>query len=132
VMGYSAVLVILLAALTALLLTRDAAEATILRTPGQLYQKTEQGTVKNLYNISVINKTNADMPLTLKLHNTDGSIRVVGSDLVLPAQGKANGVFFAEIPQSQLQGMNSKIEIGVYHGEELITTQETKFLAPAK
>jgi cytochrome c oxidase accessory protein FixG len=132
VMGYSAVLVILLAALTALLLTRDAAEATILRTPGQLYQKTEQGTVKNLYNISVINKTNADMPLTLKLHNTDGSIRVVGSDLVLPAQGKANGVFFAEIPQNQLQGMNSKIEIGVYHGEELITTQETKFLAPAK
>jgi cytochrome c oxidase accessory protein FixG len=132
VMGYSSVLMLLLVALTTLLLTRDAAEATILRTPGQLYQKTTQGTVKNLYNISVINKTNAEMPLTLKLHNTAGAIQVVGSDLVLPAQGKADGVFFAEIPQAQLQGMNSKIEIGVYHGEELITVQDTKFLAPAK
>ncbi|MBF8962414.1 cytochrome c oxidase accessory protein CcoG [Pontibacter sp. FD36] len=132
VMGYSAVLMLLLVALTALLLTRDDAEATVLRTPGQLYQKTEQGTVKNLYNISVINKTNTDMPLTLKLLNKDGSIQMVGSELVLPAQGKADGVFFAEIPQSQLTGMNAKIEIGVYHEGELITTQDTKFLAPAK
>ncbi|SIQ95100.1 cytochrome c oxidase accessory protein CcoG [Pontibacter lucknowensis] len=132
VMGYSAVLLLLLVALTSLLLTRDAAEATILRTPGQLYQKTEQGTVKNLYNISVINKTNFEMPLTLKLHNTDGTIKMVGSELVLPAQGKADGVFFAEIPQNQLTGMNAKIEIGVYHEGELITTQDTKFLAPAK
>jgi cytochrome c oxidase accessory protein FixG len=132
VMGYSTVLVILLTALSALLLTRDEAEATILRTPGQLYQKTIQGTVKNLYNISVINKTNIDMPLTLKLHGTDGTIHMVGSELVLPAQGKADGVFFAEIPQGQITGMNAKIEIGVYHGDELITVQDTKFLAPAK
>ena len=132
VMGYSAVLMLLMVVLTTLLLTRDDAQATILRTPGQLYQKTEQGTVKNLYNISVINKTNFDMPLTLKLHNTDGTIQMVGSELVLPAQGKADGVFFAEIPQDQLTGMNAKIEIGVYHGGELITTQDTKFLAPAK
>ena len=132
VMGYTSVLALLLIALTTLLLTRDNAEATILRTPGQLYQKTEQGTVKNLYNISVINKTNTEMPLTLKLLSSDGTIKVVGSELVLPAQGIAEGVFFAEIPQTKLTGINSKIEIGVYHGNDLITTQDTKFLAPAK
>ena len=132
VMGYSAVLLLLMTALTTLLLTRDEAEATILRTPGQLYQKTEQGHIKNLYNISVINKTNHDMPLTLKLLNKEGTIKVIGNELVLPAQGIAEGVFFTEIPKEQLTGMNSKIEIGVYHGDELITTQDTKFLAPAK
>lgn len=132
VMGYSGVLVIVLTALSALLLTRDEVQATILRTPGQLYQKTEQGTVKNLYNISVINKTNTDMPLTLKLHDTEGSIQMVGSELVLPAQGKADGVFFAELPEGQIKGMNAAIEIGVYYGNELITVQDTKFLAPAK
>ncbi|WP_018477918.1 cytochrome c oxidase accessory protein CcoG [Pontibacter roseus] len=132
VMGYSAVLALLLLALSALLIIRDNAEATILRTPGQLYQKTEQGTVKNLYNISVINKTNTEMPLTLKLLSSDGTIKVVGNELVLPAQGIAEGVFFAEIPKEQLTGMNSEIEIGVFHNDELITTQETKFLAPAK
>ncbi|QCR22206.1 cytochrome c oxidase accessory protein CcoG [Pontibacter sp. SGAir0037] len=132
VMSYSAILVLLVAALSTLLLTRDDAEATILRTPGQLYQKTEAGTIKNLYNISVINKTNAEMPLTLKLLSQEGAIKVIGNDLILPAQGIAEGVFFTEIPKSQLHGMNSKIEIGVYHGNELITKQETKFLAPAK
>ncbi|MFD2244942.1 cytochrome c oxidase accessory protein CcoG [Pontibacter ruber] len=132
IMGYSAVLLLLLTALTTLLLTRDEAEATILRTPGQLYQKTEEGHIKNLYNISVINKTNHDMPLTLKLLDKEGTIKVVGSELVLPAQGIAEGVFFTEIAKEQLTGMNSEIEIGVYHGDELITSTDTKFLAPAK
>ncbi|WP_114781576.1 cytochrome c oxidase accessory protein CcoG [Botryobacter ruber] len=131
VMGYTGVLALLLAASSTLLLLRDDAEATILRTPGQLYQKTEQGTIKNLYNISVINKTNEEMPLTLKLLSGEGSVQVVGSELVLPAQGITEGVFFTEIPKDQLKGMNSEIEIGVFHGDELITTQDTKFLAPA-
>ncbi|WP_347158767.1 cytochrome c oxidase accessory protein CcoG [Pontibacter chitinilyticus] len=132
VMGYTAVLVVLLVALSTLLLLRDQAEATILRTPGQLYQKTAQGTIKNLYNISVINKTNHTMPLTLQLLNKKGELEVIGDELVLPAQGIAEGVFFAEIPQEQLDGMNSKVEIGLYFGDELITTQDTKFLAPPK
>ncbi|MBB6610358.1 cytochrome c oxidase accessory protein CcoG [Pontibacter sp. Tf4] len=131
VMGYTAVLLVLITALTTLLLTRDEAEATILRTPGQLYQKTEQGNIKNLYNISVINKTNHEMPLTLKLIGKEGTIKVVGSELMLPAQGIVEGVFFAEMAKDQLTGMNSEVEIGVYHGDELITTTETKFLGPA-
>lgn len=132
VMGYTAVLAVLLTALTTLLLTRDEAEATILRTPGQLFQKTEQGHIKNLYNISVINKTNHEMPLTLKLLDKEGTIKVVGNELVLPAQGIAEGVFFTEIAKDDLTGMNSEIEIGVYYGDELITTTDTKFLGPAK
>ncbi|MCC9137368.1 cytochrome c oxidase accessory protein CcoG [Pontibacter silvestris] len=131
VMGYTAVLAVLLTALTTLLLTRDEAEATILRTPGQLYQTTAQGNIRNLYNISLINKTNHQMPLTLKLLEKQGNITVVGNELKLPAQGIVEGVFFMEIPKSQLSGMNSKVEIGVYSGDELITTQKTKFLGPA-
>lgn len=133
VMGYTSVLVVLLTALTTLLLSRDEAEATILRTPGQLYQKSEGGNIKNLYNISVINKTNHEMPLTLKLLNKKGTIKVIGGDkLILPAQGIVEGVFFTEIPQEELQKMNSEIEVGLYYKDELITTQDTKFLAPAK
>ncbi|MDX5437164.1 MAG: cytochrome c oxidase accessory protein CcoG, partial [Pontibacter sp.] len=92
-----------------------------------------QGHVKNLYNISVINKTNHEMPLTLKLLNKQGTIKVIGGDkLILPAQGIVEGVFFTEIPQEELQKMNSEIEIGLFYKGELITTQDTKFLAPAK
>lgn len=132
VIGYTAVLAVLLTALSTLLLTRDEAQATILRTPGQLYQKTEQGHIKNLYNISVINKTNHEMPLTLKLLDKQGTIQVIGGEqLVLPAQGIVEGVFFTEIPLEELQGMNSEIEVGLFYNDELITVQDTKFLAPA-
>ena len=56
---------------------------------------------------------------------------MIGNELVLPAQGIAEGVFFTEIAKADLTGMNSEIEIGVYHGNELITTTDTKFLGPA-
>src|SRR5690606_18470843 len=86
VMGYTTILAILLGALSILLVLRDEAEATILRTPGQLYQKTAGGNIKNLYNISIINKTNHTMPLRLKLMDKEGNITMVGRELTLPAQ----------------------------------------------
>ncbi|GHA56967.1 cytochrome c oxidase accessory protein CcoG [Pontibacter akesuensis] len=132
VMSLTGVLAILLVALTTLLMTRDEAEATILRTPGQQYQKTEEGHIRNLYNISVINKTNHNLPLSLKLLDKEGTIKVIGSELVLPAQGIVEGIFFMEIAQEQLTGLNSEIEVGVFHGDELITTTDTKFMGPAK
>ncbi|MFL4368810.1 FixG Ig-like domain-containing protein, partial [Enterobacter asburiae] len=76
----------------------------VLRTPGQLFQKTPQGTITNLYNISVINKTNAPYPLTLRvLEPAQGRISLVGGQgLKLPAQGIVEGVFFAELPRTAL------------------------------
>ncbi|ALD22399.1 cytochrome c oxidase accessory protein CcoG [Hymenobacter sp. DG25A] len=128
----SGVLVLLLAGLTFLLVSRSNVEATVLRTPGQLFQKTERGTISNLYNISVINKTNHPYPITLKvLEPAGGTIALVGKDgLTLPAQGLTEGVFFAELPKSALHATNQKIRIGVFSGGQLITETNTKFLGP--
>ncbi len=132
IISYSIVLLILASALVTMLVIRDNIDATILRTPGQMYQKTDHGTVTNLYNISLINKTQHEMPLTLKVISPEGGkIKMVGSELVLPGQGKTEGVFFIEIPQSVLKSINSKIKIGVYSGDELLIEEKTKFLAPS-
>ena len=128
--AYTAVLVVLVAAFAILLATRSNIEATILRTPGMLYQQTEKGTVTNLYNITLINKTDEEMPVTLKILSSEGSIKVVRNELVLPKQGLVEGVFFAEIPNASIKSASSKIEIGIYHGDELIDTETTKFLGP--
>jgi cytochrome c oxidase accessory protein FixG len=128
--GYTGVLLLLIAGCVALLVTRNNVEATILRTPGMLYQKKEQGRVSNLYNISVINKTIKSMPITLKLLAPQGTIRLVKNDLVLPEQGLAEGVFFAELPREALSGTSTEITIGVYSGDQLISTEKTKFLGP--
>ncbi|WP_205503369.1 cytochrome c oxidase accessory protein CcoG [Rufibacter psychrotolerans] len=128
--SYTAVLVLLLAGFVTLLVTRENIDATILRTPGMLFQTGKDGQVSNLYNISVINKTTERLPITLKLIHPQGTIRLVRSGLVLPEQGLAEGVFFAEIPQKDLNGVSTEIEVGVYVGDKLVTTEKTKFLGP--
>jgi cytochrome c oxidase accessory protein FixG len=130
--AYTGVLVLLIAAMVGLLITRSNVAATVLRTPGQLYQKTDHNTVTNLYNISVINKTNHAMPIELRvLEPANGTVKLVGQNgLTLPAQGKTDGVFFAELPNAALTRTSNKIRIGVYSGGKLITEEKTKFLAP--
>jgi cytochrome c oxidase accessory protein FixG len=131
--GYTSVLVILIGILITLLATRNNVDATILRTPGMLFQKSDKGNIVNLYNISVINKTNEAMPITLKLMEpAQGNIQVVKNNLVLPKQGIIEGVFLAEIPPKFLSGINSEIKVGVYSKGELIAVEKTKFMGPAK
>lgn len=127
---YTAVLLLLLGGCGALLATRSNVETTILRTPGMLYQKKGPDHISNLYNISVINKTTRAMPITLKLLEPQGQIRLVKNNLVLPGQGKAEGVFFAEIKRQDLAGTSTGITVGIYAGDKLISTEKTKFLGP--
>ncbi len=130
----SGALVVLLAGLTLLLASRSNVAATVLRTPGQLFQKTAHGTITNLYNVSIINKTNRPYPITLRLlEPAGGTISLVGADgLQLPAQGIAEGVFFAELPRAALRETNQKIRIGVFSGGKLISETKTKFLGPVQ
>ncbi|MBG8556270.1 cytochrome c oxidase accessory protein CcoG [Hymenobacter guriensis] len=130
----SGVLGVLLVVMTGLLVSRANVAATVLRTPGQLFQKTDHGTITNLYNISVINKTNRPYPLTLRvLEPVQGTISLVGTaSLKLPAQGMTEGVFFAELPRRALLRTNQKIRIGLYSGNELIAETSTKFLGPVQ
>jgi cytochrome c oxidase accessory protein FixG len=132
VIGYSLVLLVLSGVLVLLMVTRSNVEATVLRTPGMLYQTAEDGRITNLYNISVINKTDREMPLTLRLLSPEGELTMVKGDIVLPRQGKSEGVFFARISRDQLPGTSSKIIVGIFHGEEMVDKRETKFLGPAK
>ncbi|MGV3641748.1 MAG: cytochrome c oxidase accessory protein CcoG [Adhaeribacter sp.] len=127
---YTVVLLLLLGGCGALLATRSNVETTILRTPGMLYQKKGADQISNLYNISVINKTTRAMPITLKLVEPQGTIRVVKNILVLPGQGKAEGVFFADIDRQRLQGTSTEVTIGIYAGDKLLSTEKTKFLGP--
>jgi cytochrome c oxidase accessory protein FixG len=125
---------VLLLVLVGLLASRTNVAATVLRTPGQLFQKTDHGTITNLYNISLLNKTNQPYPLTLRvLEPAGGRIALVGTDgLQLPAQGITEGVFFAELPRAALHTTNQKIRIGVFSQGQLITETATKFLGPAQ
>ncbi len=132
VKAYTGVLLALTVGLIGLLVTRPNVAATVLRTPGQLYQKTVRGTITNLYNLSVINKTNTAQPIELRvLTPTGGQIKLVGqTGLTLPAQGRLEGVFFAELPRTALPKVSTPVRIGIFSRGKLLTEAKTSFLAP--
>jgi len=130
IVGYSLLVVILIAVLTILLTIRKPIDVTILRSPGMLFQEQPDSRISNLYSIKLTNKTFVSVPVTLKLENTEGEIKLIGNDLVLPANEVSDARFLVMIPKDKLTKMNTPLEIGVYRNGEKYETFKTTFLGP--
>lgn len=131
--SYSLVLLFLLVIFGFLLMSRNDVEASLLRTPGMLYQKKENNKISNLFNLKIINKTNHDIDMELKMLNFDGEIIMIGNqDLKLKSQGVVESVLFLLLDADDLKSMKSEVEIGVFSNNELIETVETNFMGPTK
>ncbi|QMU65748.1 MAG: cytochrome c oxidase accessory protein CcoG [Flavobacteriaceae bacterium] len=130
--GYTAVLGILIAVLVGMLSLRNDVEATILRLPGQLYEKKGHDSISNVYTYKVINKTTENIKnVTYKLLSHEGTIKLVSREtFLIPKQGLAEGTLFIEIPKKELNKNKIRLRIGVYSGYKLIETVTTNFLGP--
>jgi len=130
--GYAAVLTVLMGVMVGMLFLRNDLEATILRLPGQLYERKENNMISNVYTYKLINKTSRSVPdINFKLLSHNGTITFVkGSGFDVPAQELSEGTLFIEINNAALSGDKDKVKIGVYSGEELIETTTARFLAP--
>ncbi len=129
---FSAVLVLLLAAEVFLLVGRTDVETILLRTPGMLYQETEEGYISNLYNYQIINKTSDEFPVELKLLNEGGRIRFVGKPPVSKPNDISEGSLFIDMPPDLLDSRKTKLRVGVLVNGEQIDVVKTNFLGPVK
>lgn len=132
VFGYSMVLVALIALLSFTLFTRSDVETTVLKVPGTLYQRTDDGFVTNLYNIEFVNKTFEEKSLNLKVESPQvASInRVDGNSIIVPAEGFLKGVCFIKIPAKEIESPKTVVIVGVYEGDELVEKVSVKFIGP--
>jgi uncharacterized membrane protein len=129
---YVVLLSILLIILGFLLFTRKDVDATIIRTPGMLYQQRGADSISNLYNIKVANKTIDRIPLQLKLENISGHIEIIGEhhSIIVKEEGQGAGTFFVVLPASIIHARKLPIRIGLYNGHEKIDEISTNFLGP--
>ncbi|MBK9098392.1 MAG: cytochrome c oxidase accessory protein CcoG [bacterium] len=130
--GYSALLTVLITVLVILLLNRTDFSATVLRTAGLLYQEQPNNKVSNLYDLNMVNKTFNEIPVTLKLENIEGELKLVGNQIVMEPQGNVDAKFLVLLPKEELTKMSTPIDIGIYSGDKLIKKVSTSFLAPMK
>ncbi len=134
IIGYSAVLILLLTTLVTLLLFRAPIESTILRTPGVLYQVTDDGYVRNLYNFIVVNKTMYPQEVFVRLKDLPGNTTLVtGKRVTVPPAKLAESAFFVGIPRSHIRAVKTPIEIEVYTTDspEPVEIVKTAFMGPA-
>ncbi|MFB6455934.1 cytochrome c oxidase accessory protein CcoG [Chitinophaga sp. Hz27] len=128
---YTTILVVILGAIVGMLSSRKPVTGTIIRTAGMLYQERGTDSISNLYRIKLINKTTAGIPLELKLEGTPGVIEMIGkSSITVKAEGQGEGTFFIVLPKTAVQGRKSKIRIGLYENNMLISSINTTFSGP--
>lgn len=132
--GYIGVLTVLLGVLSYLVLSRSDIETTMLRVPGQLFQRTDQGAITNLYNVQFVNKTFDERTVELRLTSPDQAVikQIGGASAVIPSNDVLETVFLVEIPKSALQGTKTELKLDVYSEGALIDKIETNFLGPIK
>ena len=130
--GYAAVLTILTGLLVGMLFLRNDLEATVLRLPGQTYQRKDNNIISNVYTFKLVNKTTKEIPdVSFKLLSHKGKIELVThANFHVPAQELSEGTLFVEINNSLLTEDKEKVKIGVYSKSELIETTTARFLAP--
>ena len=130
IMAYSSVLIGLIIFFVVLLATRKDVDATILRTPGMLFQQQENNMISNLYNIRLINKTHKEVPITLKVESGTGTIKMIGKDITVDKESKGASAFFIFLPKDAIKNRKTVLLVGVYSGDKKLETVKTTFLGP--
>jgi hypothetical protein len=130
--SYSIVLVILLALIGYFFSNRSSLETIILRSPGMLYQEQPDGRISNLYNIKLVNKTNGDIPLELRLISLDGELKLIGDLSVVKSQTVGESVFFILLSKDKIAASETSIEVGIFSDGVLIEKIKTTFISPSK
>jgi len=133
VIGYVAAVLVLWGGLIYAMVTRTATETTLLRVPGTRYIENEDGTVSNLYNFRIYNKTNHPIQAEVRLLDEEGSLKFAGTpDLLLEPTGRAEGTLFITLPSDVLKNRKNIVSVGIFQDGKQIESLETTFMAPGK
>ena len=128
--AYSAVLTAIIGVLLLLIFMRSDVDSTLLRTPGMLFQERPDGRISNLYAIKMVNKTQRDMPIHFELMELEGEVQLIGKAIELSPGELAQGELFIILSKDQLDGMKTKVVVGVYSGDKLLDKVKTSFVGP--
>lgn len=131
--AYTLVLVAMIGLESFLFLSRSDVETLLLRTPGMLYQTTEEGYISNLYNYQLINKSDMEVDITFGVEGKEYIIfDPVGNPPSTQKNTTSEGAIFIKIPKDKLTNRSTKIEVQVYGNGKLIDETKTTFLGPIK
>ncbi len=132
--AYIAVLLVLLAGWLVILISRSSVDMEVRKVAGLLYQEREDGTVTNLYNVMFLNKSHNNYDrLHVRVLGADAHLEWVGnkdSFIRLPKEGMVRLTGYIVMKQNAVKERQQKLQLGLYHGDHLLQSEKTVFLAP--
>ncbi|MGN7204311.1 cytochrome c oxidase accessory protein CcoG [Pedobacter sp. SAFR-022] len=128
--GYSAVLVVLLSALTFLMLSRSDVKTTILRASGTLYQMRDDKQVSNLYNAELVNKTSKALSFEIVPEDASAKIQYIQKENQLGYGGTVKLTFFVLMPQDAVKQFKTEMKFKLLSEGKVIDRFKTTFIAP--
>lgn len=132
VKAYSIVLLLLIVGFISLLATRDDLKATITRYPGMTYQVRDDGTVSNLYEITLINKTFDPQAVSISSLSDQFNVELIGEDnWILAPQSKMEGRFFLVAKPKNTTQVAEKVQLSLLHDGKEIEQIKTSFITPS-
>lgn len=129
--GYATVLLILIVAIVALLITRKNVDGTLMRTSGMLFQERGKDSISNLYNLKLINKSIKPFTLEVRPENFDGTVELVGENFIkMEPEQQVSAPLFIIKASKNIQERKEKVTIGIYKDGEKVNSFTSTFLGP--
>ncbi len=132
VIGYSVVLLALISVLSFTLATRSDVETSVLKVPGTLFQRTDDGFITNLYTIEFVNKTFDPLALEVRVESPAEASVILpeGSAIQLPPEVLLKRMCFIRIPAAKVTSARTVVFLGIYQGDVLLEKVKVKFIGP--
>lgn len=131
--AYSAVLVVLIIVLGITVSKRSSVDVSIIRMQGTMYQQTDSLHITNIYNVKIINKTNHQKKIKIKLIDLpEGELQFTSDLTTLIADKASESVLVIKIPLTSLRSRTTDLKIGTYENNDLITVNKINFIGPQK
>ena len=127
--GYAAVLMVVLFVFSSLIYKRQDVETTVLRASGTLYQVKDDGTVSNLYNAELINKTNKAIKFEFKSQDPTDKIEFIQVPTILPKEGTTHLTFFLVKKIAAIKKYKTEVQFEVKANGKVVSTATTTFFS---
>jgi len=130
VIAYSVVLVALLSVITYLFTVRGEVESIVIRAPGTMFQEYGPDKLSNLYDLQMVNKTNSEVGVNLKLLSPEGEIILMGDSLRVEKGEVAKRNLLIVLKKTTLKSSDTQVQIGVFDHGKMIQKLSTTFVGP--
>ncbi|WP_134088288.1 cytochrome c oxidase accessory protein CcoG [Olivibacter sp. XZL3] len=128
--AYSVVLLVLVGIFCGLILNRSVVDGTLLRASGTSYIFRDDGTVTNLYNMELTNKSSKKIPFGISSADRRFQVQVLSDKKMLAAGETLRFSLFLIIPKKEVGTYKTSVKLCIGSEGKVIKKMKTNFVAP--